>query len=642
MKIFPRLGTTTSSVKISPSNCTESVISESETSDGKLSSDSPIDAKGDIYGGVSPQSFNRGHVQESFINKVTYKDGLSAEERSPDSEEERVMQAKRLSQRNTASRAFVSQDGVHLSDIYTPYLPFNLRRSLAEGNSTLPHLTEVDGAVMILDISGFTKLGEQLKSDFGEREGSAMLAETIDSILSMVTDEVYANGGDVIKFAGDALICLFCGREIFLPNHLQETYQDNIPVLERAEIDAKQCAVSLLRKVENSETNFTMHGGLFSGPTKLIQLGDDEAEESGSASYLIGGEPLHRAGVLLEESKKGEVKFGEAGELLTSETVFDDTDVVAPAVKVPSLIVPSFGISFCSSLTHYRVAVQSSSSMMDLLNSNDIRKVTVMFVSLPEFSAMASSHELWSEENLTKFNEVFKNLTKCIVKYGGACRDFLFEDKGCTFIALFGALQRGERDELAAVSAALAIQASLKGKFSLIQTQIGVSTGEVFCGICGPKTRSDCIVMGSEVNMAARLMSKAKPGTTLVSTNIHRATEECVEFLDKIKVRVKGKEGYLSAYEPVSVMSNSGKHFANVVDGEEREMLAGREAELEQASQFFKRESGGFIALSGHAGIGKTSLERQMTNQAGARSLLFTSASALEVRVVFLYFLKYI
>ena len=116
--------------------------------------------------------------------------------------------------------------------------------------------------------------------------------------------------------------------------------------------------------------------------------------------------------------------------------------------------------------------------------SNDIRKVTVMFVSLPEIAVMAENQELWTEESLMGFNDIFIILSDLVTKYRGACRDFLFEDKGCTFIALFGALQRGECDEFAAVSAALDIQSELKEEFNLFESVIGVSTGEVFCGIC--------------------------------------------------------------------------------------------------------------------------------------------------------------
>ena len=91
----------------------------------------------------------------------------------------------------------------------------------------------------------------------------------------------------------------------------------------------------------------------------------------------------------------------------------------------------------------------------------------------------------------------------------------------------------------------------------LTQTQIGVSTGEVFCGICGPATRSDYIVMGSEVNMAARLMSKANPGTILVSKKVYKATSLVTSYEPRLKFQVKGKEGFISAYAPYDITSTT-------------------------------------------------------------------------------------
>ena len=109
---------------------------------------------------------------------------------------------------------------------------------------------------MILDISGFTALGEELKKSYGEREGSALLAESIDEILSMITTFVYDFAGDVIKFAGDALICLFSGhasvesRETTLQKERDNLAKDPPELVEeQAMFDAKQCAVELLKQV---------------------------------------------------------------------------------------------------------------------------------------------------------------------------------------------------------------------------------------------------------------------------------------------------------------------------------------------------------------------------------------------------------
>ena len=67
--------------------------------------------------------------------------------------------------------------------------------------------------MLILDVSGFTALGERLKVELGVSEGAAKLAEIVDRMLGGMVNLVTARRGDVVRFAGDALICIFEGQD---------------------------------------------------------------------------------------------------------------------------------------------------------------------------------------------------------------------------------------------------------------------------------------------------------------------------------------------------------------------------------------------------------------------------------------------
>ena len=89
------------------------------------------------------------------------------------------------------------------------YVPRVLLRRLVTAPET-PVLT-LDGTVVFIDISGFTRLSERLART--GREGAEHLADTIGSCLSELLATAYVNGGSLLKFGGDALLIWFDGDE---------------------------------------------------------------------------------------------------------------------------------------------------------------------------------------------------------------------------------------------------------------------------------------------------------------------------------------------------------------------------------------------------------------------------------------------
>ena len=65
------------------------------------------------------------------------------------------------------------------------------------------------GAVLFADISGFTRLGEELAA--AGRDGAELLSGAISSCFAALIDVVLAHGGDVLRFGGDALAGFFAG-----------------------------------------------------------------------------------------------------------------------------------------------------------------------------------------------------------------------------------------------------------------------------------------------------------------------------------------------------------------------------------------------------------------------------------------------
>jgi hypothetical protein len=93
------------------------------------------------------------------------------------------------------------------------------------------------------------------------------------------------------------------------------------------------------------------------------------------------------------------------------------------------------------------------------------------------------------------------------------------------------------------------MQDALK-KLEFSNFSLGVSFGDCFCGEVGPEIRADYVVMGTEVNTAARLMGKAPNQGILVSKRVFSNSKKYISFLKSEKIKVKGIDEPFHAYVP--------------------------------------------------------------------------------------------
>ena len=96
-----------------------------------------------------------------------------------------------------------------------------------------------------------------------------------------------------------------------------------------------------------------------------------------------------------------------------------------------------------------------------------------------------------------------------LTRYEGSLNKCLFDDKGFTCIAAWGLPPYAHLDDparglLAAVEAHALLQ--LLG----LDSHFGVTTGTLYCGPIGSAARREYTVIGSSVNLAARLMAADK------------------------------------------------------------------------------------------------------------------------------------
>ena len=152
--------------------------------------------------------------------------------------------------------------------VFASYVPAEIvLRSLA--NHAPPSKADREdfpAAIGFVDVSGFTALSEKLLKEYGRRS-SEMLNTYISSYFDGLIDGISEFGGDVIKFAGDALQVVWRHRRP--SDGIDEEAEP--PSLGALVLQASRCCLSLLAKLNNfsppgvPDVCLTLHMGVGAG-----------------------------------------------------------------------------------------------------------------------------------------------------------------------------------------------------------------------------------------------------------------------------------------------------------------------------------------------------------------------------------------
>ena len=167
--------------------------------------------------------------------------------------------------------------------------------------------------------------------------------------------------------------------------------------------------------------------------------------------------------------------------------------------------------------------------------------VTVLFADVANYTSI--SEKLDPEEIHQIMDGCFKILMDEIHKYEGTINQFA----GDGVMSLFGAPVAHEDHAQRACHSALSIQTfignygeKVKKDYGVdFKLRIGLNSGPVVVGSIGDDLRMDYTAVGDTTNLASRLESMARPGTSMVSGHTHKLAREFFEFESLGKVQVK-------------------------------------------------------------------------------------------------------
>ncbi|MBM3884131.1 MAG: adenylate/guanylate cyclase domain-containing response regulator [Verrucomicrobia bacterium] len=179
------------------------------------------------------------------------------------------------------------------------------------------------------------------------------------------------------------------------------------------------------------------------------------------------------------------------------------------------------------------------------------RVVTMIMSDLRGFTALA---ERLSPEKVVELLNVYLGaMADVISRYGGIIDEFI----GDAILAVFGApLERADHAEQA-LACALAMQLAMepvnaeltRRNIPTLEMGIGIHTGEVIVGNIGSTRRAKFGVIGSHVNLTARIESATVGRQILASHALVRAVGSCVRIAREFTLSPKGVKEPLRVFE---------------------------------------------------------------------------------------------
>jgi len=259
--------------------------------------------------------------------------------------------------------------------------------------------------------------------------------------------------------------------------------------------------------------------------------------------------------------------------------------------------------------------------------TSERRLVTVLFADLTSSTQLAARLD---PERLREVLAAFHQMVTDEVEWlGGQAERFI----GDAVVGVFGAPVARDDDAVRAIRSAIAIvdhAERLGHQLAMplpMRVRVGINTGRVAVGTAADRN----IVIGAEVNAAARLQQSAEPGEILVGSTSRELAHGAVRFGEPRTVGSKGFDRQLEAW-PVEGLTTH-LHGRNVA-------FVDRRRELRLLADTFERvqehERAHLVTLLGEPGIGKSRLVEEFLARLPERvTVLSGRSSVFEEEVTF-------
>lgn len=493
-----------------------------------------------------------------------------------------------------------------------PYVsPFLLRRFLVNPRPLAePFEESLNAAVLTADIAGFSRLTERLDSE--GLAGVERLSELLNRCFEVLLALLESHGGAVLNFTGDGLTAVWPAVE-------------GDPV--EATLRAAVCSLAMQSAMEafapGEEIRLTMRLGLATGEACFLAVGGVEDHWL----TVLAGECVERSIMAAQAASPGQVIVSpqtwhvlwgraagseETGGFVALTSADDSLEPGPMAMGMPA------GSAVRGLLQHVPVAIRGRLDGSPSRWLAEYRPASLLFIGIPEVA-------LYGHGALKRAHEVTVLLQRLVQRYEGTVDALPVEFGGLSMLAGFGLPPLSHEDDASrAVRAALAIREELRD--AGYTGGIGVTTGSLFCGLIGGKTRRTFTMVGDAVNRSARLMRLAEDDV-LCDGATWEAAKRQIRFNFLGNAAVRGRTETVAIYRPLGEKEQVAPETSDFVGRRvEKQVLDGAVRDL------LAEQRGGLILIEGDAGIGKSALVANMIGTAEQKTVkvLFGTGDSIE------------
>ncbi|XP_055480586.1 adenylate cyclase type 10 [Psammomys obesus] len=385
-----------------------------------------------------------------------------------------------------------------------------------------PSVKYFDGVLMFVDISGFTAMTEKFSTAMYMNRGAEQLVEILNYYISAIVEKVLIFGGDILKFAGDALLALWKVERKQLKNIITVVIKCSLEI--HGLFEAKEVEEGMDIRVKI---------GLAAGHITMLVFGDETRNY-----FLVIGQAVDDVRLAQNMAQMNDVILSPNcwqlcdRSMIEIERIPDQRAVKVSFLKPPPTFNFNEFFTKCMTFMNYypsgdhknflRLACMLESDpelelslqkyVMEIILKqiddkqlrgylSELRPVTIVFVNLM-FKEQDKAEVIGSA-----IQAACVHITSVLKVFRGQINKVFMFDKGCSFLCVFGFPGEKAPDEIThALESAVDIFDFCSQVHKIRTVSIGVASGIVFCGIVGHTVRHEYTVIGQKVNIAARMM----------------------------------------------------------------------------------------------------------------------------------------